>query len=428
MLSGRPRRGRQSRDLTPPMSSAEGQVLREFVYLDEVSVQSLLASLIGELPSEVTSLSSRSVEAEVSGSVAGGLPGVAKSEVSSRFKGASGSSDQVLSRAVAESLFKRFYEIVAEQLIWSPQHTTIPSEILLERGSLIEVEVDLSSDPIYGFSATMGVFSDIAKDYPPLLDDPATALIFAEAGPVTKVLERLLVGLVPIKSKVHGLVVGERGGAQKVAPEQVFAASGGTTRSISIVGVTEQSKYWRDVRRVLFSGSRFTLLGRVNRSGIQNSWTPVKLTEVMREIAPQFPDMITRVGQIGYSTPVNTRQEANRAAMVEALMFFALYAGGAAAAERADEIRAYARTLRDKADSLVDQGVAFDQMSDWLVGEQLIDCRPENERDLRIAARRASNLEVDSKAKALSDFRSDQPPAVDPTEALIDLEVIAIYW
>jgi len=247
---------------------------------------------------------------------------IAKAELASRFKGSSTASSQVLSRAVAESLFKHLYELVADRLVWSPKLDQDPQPISLERGALIEVEVELAPDPIYGFNATMGVLTDIADDYPALFDDKATALIIAEAELVTKVLERLLVGLIPLKAEVCDLSAGEVGG----------------------VGVTEQAKYWRDVRRVLFSKSKFTVLGRISRTGVQPSWTPVKLTEVMRDIAPQFPDMITRVGRVGYSAPINAREESNRDALERALLHFALAAGRESAAAREDEIKEFARS------------------------------------------------------------------------------------
>lgn len=285
----------------------------------------------------------------------------------------------MLSRAVAESLFKHLYELVADRLVWSPKLDQDPQPISLERGALIEVEVELAPDPIYGFNATMGVLTDIADDYPALFDDKATALIIAEAELVTKVLERLLVGLIPLKAEVCDLSAGEVGG----------------------VGVTEQAKYWRDVRRVLFSKSKFTVLGRISRTGVQPSWTPVKLTEVMRDIAPQFPDMITRVGRVGYSAPINARE---------------------------DEIKEFARSQRTQADTLTQQGSAFDALLEWMVRSEILSTEPENMRTLKNRAREASGLKASSAVTSIADFVNPNPPEEPAPEALIDLEIIAIYW
>lgn len=430
MLRGRGRRRRNSPTVTTPTTpaSSANEELREFVYLDEVSVQSLLVSLIGELPAEVTSLTSRSNESEVGGSIGVSAPVLAKAELTSRFKGSSTTSSQVLSRAVAESLFKHLYELVTDRLVWSPAGEHNPQPIPLERGALIELEVELNPDPIYGFNATMGVLMDIADGYPAILEDKAAALVVKEGGLVTKVLERLLVGLIPVKAEIDGLSAGEVDGVVIAAPSEFFTANGIASAPISVVGVTEQAKYWRDVRRVLFSKSRFTVLGRISRSGVQSSWTPVKLTEVMRDIAPQFPDMITQVGRVGYSTPINAREEGNRDALERALLHFALAVGGEPAASRQDEIKAFARSQRTQADTLAQQGKAFDALIDWMVQSGVLSAAPQDARLLRMEARQASGLKTSSAVTSLSDFVDPSPPKEHAPEALIDLEIVAIYW
>ena len=314
---------------------------------------------------------------------------IAKAELASRFKGSSTASSQVLSRAVAESLFKHLYELVADRLVWSPKLDQDPQPISLERGALIEVEVELAPDPIYGFNATMGVLTDIADDYPALFDDKATALIIAEAELVTKGIE---------------------------------------STPLSVVGVTEQAKYWLDVRRVLFAKSKFTVLGRISCTGVQPSWTPVKLTEVMRDIAPQFPDMITRVGRVGYSAPINAREESNRDALERALLHFALAAGRESAAAREDEIKEFARSQRTQADTLTQQGSAFDALLEWMVRSEILSTEPENMRTLKNRAREASGLKASSAVTSIADFVNPNPPEEPAPEALIDLEIIAIYW
>lgn len=409
----------------PPKSDAP---LREFAYLDEVSVQSLLVSLVGALPSEITSLSSRSKEAEIGGAIGATAPLIAKAELTSRFAGSSTSSSQVLSRAVSESLFKHLYELVEDRLVWSPTRSPGASPISIERGSLIEIEVVLAPDPIYGFNATMGVFSELAADYPALLDDENTALIMAQAEPINKVLERLLVGLIPIKSAALGLQSGVVDGTATVAPSAYFDERGVDGGALHIVGVTEHDKYWRDVRRVLFSQSTFTVLGRIGRSGVQANWTPVKLTEVMRDIAPQFPDAITRVGRIGYSAPVNTREELNRDALERALVHVALEAGGESAVERRDEVAEFARTQRVLANTLKQQGAAFDRLIEWMVEQEILDSVPENVRLLRNEAREVSGLRSNTAGASLADFVTPSPMREFPDESLIDLEIIAIYW
>lgn len=404
-----------------------GAPLREFVYLDDVSVQSLLASLIGTLPSEVTSLSSHSLDAETSGTIGASMPGVAKSELTSRFKSASATSNQVLSRAVTESLFKHLYELISDRLIW-PQDPDDPQPLQLSRGSLIEIEVELSPDPVYGFNTTMGVMADLADDYPAMLEDKTAALVLRESGPVTKVLDRLLAGLVPIKATSTNLFAGDAGGTIVAAPRSYFEREQISCTPLTVVGVTEQDKYWRDVRRVLFSKSTFTVLGRIGRSGVQPKWIPVKLAESMREIAPEFPDVITRAAATGYAKPTDQRAEGNQQALEAALVDFAKAAGGAALIDREAEVTAFAHSKRGYADTLVRQRAAFEELVAWLLENHIIDEVPTNARALRQQARSHSGLRASSEVQSLADFASPSPAAEPESENLIDLEIIAIYW
>lgn len=400
-------------------------ILREFVYLDESSVQSLLASQIGALPAEVTSMTERSFEAEGSASANINVPTVAKSDVTTRFKGSHTSGSQVLSRAVAETLFKKLYELTSERFVWRSSKPPV-GPIRVQRGDLIEIEVELAPDPIFGFDTTMGILGDLAEDYPSFLEDPTTAMILREAGPVTKVLDRLLAGLIPLKALAPQLRAGVVNGDMVIASHGFFTAV--PSMPVAVVGVTERDNYWRDVRRVLFSKTRFTVLGRVGRSDVQPSWVPVKLAEAMRDIAPEFPDTITRAGQVSYGKSVNLKQEENRDAMEAALVSYAIQLGGSAAAERGEELRAFARERRESADSIALQGEAFEDAVDWLVRQGVLDARPTDTRALRIKAREEAGLQASSAATTLSDFVSATNESPREAEALVDLEIIAIYW
>jgi hypothetical protein len=415
--------------LDQPAPERSSQIaLREFAYLDEVSVQSLLVSIVGTLPAEVTSLTAQSRDAELGGVIGVSSPLVGKAELSSRYKEASSSSRQVLGRAVAESLFKYLYEEISARLVWSPNHQVGADPIQLRRGDLIEIEVELAPDPIYAFNATMGVLTDIAEDYPAMANDESAAMIMAESGPIIRVLQRLLAGLIPIKGEAVGLRAGTFDGKRIAAPAEWFEGHGLPSETLRVVGVTEEEKYWRDVRRVLFSQSRFTILGRLGRSGVQANWVPVKVAEVMREIAPQFPDAITRAGRIEYSAPATSPIEENRDAFEKALIVFARLIAGETIDGHAAEIAEVTRAQRENADSLLTQGQSFDLIAEWLVSNDLIETRPENERELRAQARQATGLRGTAKPLKLADFTSKESTDEPPEESLLDLEVIAIYW
>jgi len=59
-------------------------------------------------------------------------------------------------------------------------------------------------------------------------------------------------------------------------------------RRLQVVAVAEADLFWRDIRRVLFSGARYTVLARVSRDNIQTEWTPVKLVELLKDVVPDL--------------------------------------------------------------------------------------------------------------------------------------------
>jgi hypothetical protein len=134
------------------------------------------------------------------------------------------------------------------------------------------------------------------------------------------------------------------------------------------------------------------------------------------------------VGRIGYSTPVNTREEAGRAALEVALIDYAVRVGGEPAKDRREDIAVHASSLRELATNLSSQRRAFADMGAWLIEKDIITTLPENDRAARASAREAAGLKGNIAATSLADFQSPDSPDADRPEMLLDLEIIAIYW
>jgi hypothetical protein len=97
---------------------------------------------------------------------------------------------------------------------------------------------------------------------------------------VNRVLDSLLVGLIPLKCRVVDYRAVDFGGRKLLVHNELLAKiSGGPDHGITdayIAGVTEQRLFWKDVRRVLFSGLQFRVMCRANGNGLQETWVPVK--------------------------------------------------------------------------------------------------------------------------------------------------------
>jgi hypothetical protein len=435
--------------------SATTPPLREFVYLDEVSLRSLLASQTGALTTEITNLINRADEAEIAGSISAGttfMPGV-NAEVSSRYQTTNSQGSQTSRKAIVQSLFKEFRELPSVNLAIEPslvseRHQSVEtlvakqaglavSSVDLRRGVLVEIEVELVADPIFRFSTIISELGDMSDEYPEMLGSESTSGIMAQARPINRVLQRMLAGLIPLKARAVNLVVIKAEGAEYVVDRHALEGLEIESDPLYIVGVTEHLSYWRDVRRVLFGGAKFTVLGRVARDGLHDSWVAVKLAEVLAEIAPEFPAAIDAVGKVGYAAPVDVAEVRQQTALLNALQLFV--AGGAEKTgfaiddEKAIKYAGISQSLIGNATTAGGQREAFRVIAAELSKDAAAELTPDEWLELRVRARADAKLDLFRGPSKLSQY-STKPPkeaaevAEQNSELLLDTEIIAIYW
>ena len=142
--------------------------LREFVYLDEVSLGSLLASQKGEVTENITSQVGDERVAEIGGKISASGPVLPSAEINSRFQTTNSSGLQTLRKATAQSLFRELHKIPNirriqpvtiveapnsfEHLLSGEFSNAIHSETELNRGDLVEFKVRLSASWIFQIS------------------------------------------------------------------------------------------------------------------------------------------------------------------------------------------------------------------------------------------------------------------------------------
>jgi hypothetical protein len=294
--------------------------LREFVYLDDVSVYSLVASRKGPIATDYRDTASTLLRSEIEGT-AGVAAGLAKSEVSARVESSQTNELQIVRKAIIQSTFRELYEAEKGKLPLSARdvgHLPEPPRDIVElsrvssrpeahgwlieadelkRGQLIEIEVELQAEDIFGFSTTVSSVLEMIQD----------SELLSAAGPqdtrqiiaVNQILQRLLVGLIPLRGRAahHTSVVIE--GREFLAHERLLSKVKGDieTRPLFIVGVAEEQLFWKDIRRVLFGRSRYVVLCRLGKDGLQTQWSPVKLVDVLRDVAPELANGIDEAVQ-----------------------------------------------------------------------------------------------------------------------------------
>jgi hypothetical protein len=425
--------------------------LREFVYLDEVSLRSLLSSQTGEVTEGVSEQSGEAREAEIAAIVGANAGLVAKAEASSRFQTTNSSSIQTSRKATVQSWFRELHDIDGLRLIEPPESVVAsqdvasllevddPSKLVksrdLNRGSLVEFRVSLSADPVFHLGTMLSEFTSMADDYPGMFAASGSLAVIDEVQPINKILQRLLAGLIPIRAVAVDYVVVDLEGTEHVVHVDSIQGLDLKTKPLAVVGVTEHLAYWKDIRRVLFSGTDFTLLCRISRSGLQDTWTPVKLADLFRDVVPDLVGQINAAGMVPFGTPAapaSNRADDQLAAALRGYRDLILdHAGSALTAESTEAIEAIITGLKTRSQTASEQRAAFAVLLDALRKHVEFTLKPNKDATFRDQARTSSGLPLfPARGHATQQTPTPAPLPRDDPEAprLLDVEIIAIYW
>ncbi len=431
--------------------------LREFVYLDEVSVYSLLASRKGAIATDFTDTESASLNSQFAGSLGGGF-GLAKVEARASVEGGQAYGSQVMRKAIVQTSFKEFRELESERLALNvptgdPPLVTSVTELgerldsllaegwvidpsRLQRGALAEVEVVLTVDPIFSATAAISTMRDLMEESPELFGVRDSAQL-AEVRAVGGVLDKLLAGLVPVRCQLVSFEAVEvRGSDYLVHPGLIEAQTAGAieTQPVFLVGVAQRELFWKDIRRVLFSESRFSLFCRISQGELTRDWRPVKGVEVLNAIHPVFNQYMRDIGAQflagmqsafeGLNEPAAMPGDQGRALLETFSQALAAYHGKVLSAEQLS--RLHVSVLKDDAswpDSVDSRRPVLNEARVFVERELWVRTPHEVAARLRLAAvGKHPGLKAEMAGTA-ADFRSGPD-----RERFLDVEIVAIYW
>ncbi|MFG3698399.1 hypothetical protein ACGF5C_10870 [Micromonospora sp. NPDC047620] len=430
--------------------------LREFVYLDEVSVYSLLTSRQGALAAEYTDTTTTGLKNERAGKLIG-QAGVAKGELSAKREHSQTQSSQVLRKSTVQAAFKELYQGEEDRLRVKPvlQGAKPPNLASwqqlfgrvndsscegwiadsgdLLRGQLVELEVELETHSIFKMTSVMSTLWGIINDNPELFPHGSFPELQNVAA-VNRLLDKLLVGLIPIRCRVADYGVVELDGKRVIVHHDLAALlpadPGYALRPLYLVGVTEERLYWKDVRRILFSGQRFRVLARLNNDGVGETWVPVKLVDVLRDVVPDLAVRVEETGRMFGQKSAGASEDERRATLAKsALIAYAHFLGEHCGVSIESEAVAVFQLLaeghclgfesydaRKRAFAAVEE--AFSAMYsvevDRLVAAQL-----------RSVAMTDSLLTLDGRV-SVPPQALEEPDPID--ELVLDAELVAIYW
>lgn len=411
--------------------------------MDEVSVFSLLSSRVEGVAAEFTATQSNSLTAELGGTTTANA-GVVKSELRTRTEASQSAGTQVLRKATVQSTFRELYESIQPDLVLGKPPNDLPAlaaDVLadavhagvatnvaeLRRGHLIEVEVQLDAEAIFHLTTVMETFLELAKELPGQFASETRGQL-GDALAMNAVMSKLLVGLVPLRGRAtgHAVVAAESG--EWIVDRRILPQFDGVaTRELDVVAMAEAPLFWKDLRRILFAGSRYTMLCRISKDGLQDEWNPVKLADTVRRLMPEVADQL---GQAQWE-------------IMQHLEPAALAASQPNDAERLhDALRRYARLLADHhgqdwhpsdlasaARHGTGPGVegrrpAFEAVTDQFARDTGQATDPDVRAELRQAASQEAGLGLTMPHTA--NVETALPHVRN--ERLLETEVIAIYW
>lgn len=436
-----------------PLAILDRQVtknpLREFIYLDEVSLQSLLSSKNGEMTSTTSTEVTQSVEAESRTSTSITASGFGKAEAGSRFQTKNSSTLQTAKKATVQSWFRELDKIPNLRLVETVQQVqsfTINSELVacdnrsvciredeILRGHVVEFRVRLAADPIFHLVTIVSEMKAMAEDYPTMMTGNGGLEQFQELEGISRVLQRLLAGLVPVRAQIIDYVVVELDGNNYVAHVDAIRGLKIDHKPLEIGCVTELDAYWKDIRRVLFSNAEFTMLCRVAKNGLSETWSPVRLADLLGQLAPNLSKQIDDAARIMFDAarhdaPSEAKDTAFRGVLEH-------YANGFSAEVERDfcesdqfEIQREIARLASAGKSTTEQVGALKQFDKFLSGLSGQAIEPDKAVELRRMARdSAESSRVDATTIA-SSAAPDDHGSPNKGETFLDVEVVAMYW
>lgn len=424
-------------------------VLREFVYLDEVSLRSLLSSQTGEVTDSTSEQRTSAREAEIQASASADPGVIAKAEVASRFQTTNSSTVQTSRKATVQSWFRELLSIpdlryVRPATAPSPVNTVddlrqvadpslFASSTSFERGAIVEFKVRLTADPVFHLGTMVSEFTAMADDFPDMFATGGGLATLREVQPVNKILQRLLAGLIPVRGEAVDYSVVELEGDEYVVHNALLTNLDLERRPLVIVGVTEHLAYWKDLRRVLFSDAEFMVLCRISRGALQREWTPVKLADLFRPVVPGLVDQINAAGRVPFVGPQHVKSSPLDEKMSHALSGYkdALLheVGKELSEEQSVEVAAEIVELRSRTASAFEQRSAFAALKAKLAALSPFEIDPTRDLALREQARLASGLALFPGHTRRDDQSSGASPQAAPRdERLLDVDFVAIYW
>ena len=405
--------------------------LREFIYLDEVSLQSLLVSLHGELTEKKSITDSTSNTKNVGGNIDTNNLAPLKLGFTAQYQSGKSDATQTEKKATVQSWFRELYEtpnILGVQPLEDGDQDIIVKSSALQRGTLAELQVVLATDPYFNVVTSISEFFKLSENISELNG-------YSEIKWQIELLQQLLAGLIPIKAEILNYRALKTGDDTYLVHEDKATGVSTSKIKVNLVGVTELSAYWKDIRRVLFANQEFRVLCRISRPGLVQDWNPIKLLDLFGNVIPQkeihnFKKTLKLPSyNVDAASTAETGNDASskmRSALEEYIKSSCEHAGGEIGSDEVEGI--IKEVLKGNFDegSMGDRKVLYEKVDGELASLK-IDVPPNIRVTLRERSSEKAGLSHKLFTLASSEAKKVEEKSV-AEELFIEAEIIAIYW
>ncbi|WP_182066891.1 hypothetical protein [Curtobacterium sp. ME12] len=421
--------------------------IREFAYLDEVSVESLLASVDGEVLVQRTSTESRSSEAGLGGSVGASTP-FGKASFAPTLKQTRGNEVQELRKSVAQSAFARFRNKNFNRFVIRPLRLPVSKRIQrkihdrdpkalrkygqglplrdLQRGDLLEIETTIAAADIFKVRTAVSAITDVVDANPSFLTTELRDQLDL-AKPLVTLIDSLNGDAIPVRGEAASVTIADVAGEPWLV--SASANPGTTGRSVTLESQTFARWFWGDVGRILFRPARYKMLCRILSADIRDSPTNSYVGSILRTVSEDLAETVDGLGSTFLSALRAGHQEAVgvggptsvREVIIRYLQLVSELAGVDQLVLSPEEMKAFARIdVKQLAVSAqaeffrgIDNAIALDPS---VVSEVA-------RADLRDAVRTEFGLWPWSEGPQLEDTEAE-PEALP----LLEVAIVAVYW
>ena len=269
--------------------------LREFVYLDEISVRSLLAST-GE-----GGIVSETVDEEMrrrrSGSSAGGSVSAGPASVNagvSEQREHQETKIETRNYDLIQSKFTQLYKsdvvekkLSLDQIPLEDEPVEEPFSGLdasdLKRGHVVELRVNLSANLLFRLYRTIDYFAEAFEDQ-----------IDTETEEMLELIGSSLGNRIPVVGKaVDYKVVEEEEGGKQIKHRDDLSSDEEDAEDLEVVTLLNLDSLWVDPIQTLFNNDRFVIYCRVEDVDIDR-WYPLKVTRAINSLSEPTAEELNR--------------------------------------------------------------------------------------------------------------------------------------